>query len=119
MLGTFDDIVARKKPPLSKTIAAGVLGFVGFLLIHGYLLKKHGQTVGKYLWGIRIADLNGNVPDIAKMLLLRYLPISLAALIPLTGGLLPLVDVLFIFRGDRRCIHDLLAGTKVVKVRKS
>ncbi len=30
--------------------------------------------------------------------------------------LLPLLDVLFIFRDDRRCLHDLLAGTKVVMV---
>jgi uncharacterized RDD family membrane protein YckC len=41
------------------------------------------------------------------------------ALIPVIGGFLPLVDVLFIFRHDRRCIHDLLAGTNVVKVRKA
>jgi uncharacterized RDD family membrane protein YckC len=53
------------------------------------------------------------------MILLRYLPISLAALIPVIGPYLSLVDVVFIFGSERRCIHDRLAGTKVVKVRKS
>jgi len=26
------------------------------------------------------------------------------------------VDDLLIFRGDRRCLHDLIAGTKVINV---
>jgi uncharacterized RDD family membrane protein YckC len=36
--------------------------------------------------------------------------------IPLLGGLFSLVNVCFIFRDDRRCIHDLIADTIVVKV---
>ena len=67
---------------------------------------------------IRIADLDANLPDFGKVILLRYLPISLAALIPMVGQFFPLADVLFLFRHDRRCIHERLAGTKVVKVRK-
>jgi uncharacterized RDD family membrane protein YckC len=31
------------------------------------------------------------------------------------GGLLAVVDVLFVFRRDRRCLHDLVAGTRVVR----
>ena len=30
------------------------------------------------------------------------------------GGLFGLVDILFIFGSERRCIHDLIAQTKVV-----
>jgi uncharacterized RDD family membrane protein YckC len=30
------------------------------------------------------------------------------------GPVLALVDVLLIFRNDRRCGHDLIAGTRVV-----
>ena len=87
-----------------------------FLLIHGYLLMKHGQTVGKWLTGIRIADLDGGIPSFGRVVGLRYLPTSVASVIPVVGSIYPLVDVLFIFRSDRRCIHDLLAGTQVVKV---
>jgi len=36
---------------------------------------------------------------------------GLLGLIPLYG----LVDILFIFRSDRRCIHDMIAGTQIVE----
>jgi uncharacterized RDD family membrane protein YckC len=116
MLGYFEYAVARQQPPFLLTFAMAVLGFIGFLLVHGYLLKTNGQTVGKKLTGIRIVDLDGNLPDFAKVILLRYLPMSLVAMIPVLGRWLTLIDVLFIFRQDRRCLHDLLAATKVVKV---
>jgi uncharacterized RDD family membrane protein YckC len=28
--------------------------------------------------------------------------------------LLTVIDVLFVFRDDKRCVHDLIAGTKVI-----
>lgn len=36
--------------------------------------------------------------------------------IPFIGGFMPLIDVLLIFRKSRKCLHDDLAGTIVVKV---
>jgi hypothetical protein len=35
------------------------------------------------------------------------------------GTFLVLVDVLFIFRKDRRCVHDHIAGTRVVNLDRS
>jgi uncharacterized RDD family membrane protein YckC len=35
--------------------------------------------------------------------------------VPMFGGLYSIADVLFIFGKDRRCLHDLLAGTRVVQ----
>jgi len=117
-LGYWDYLATRQQPPFLLTAGAAVIGFVGFVLVHGYLLKTNGQTVGKKLLEIRIVDLDGNVPDFAKMILLRYLPITLATLIPVIGSFLSTIDVLFIFGAERRCIHDLLAGTKVVIAKK-
>ena len=48
---------------------------------------------------------------------LRYLPVQLAGAIPLVGPIIGLVNILMIFRGDRRCGHDLIAGTRVVKAK--
>ncbi|WP_406697624.1 RDD family protein [Singulisphaera sp. Ch08] len=114
LLGTWNYISVGQEPPLGITLAASVLGFLAFLLIHGSFLKANGQTFGKKMTGIRVADLDGNIPNFGKLILWRYLPISVAAVIPLIGPYLSVVNVLFIFRKDRRCLHDLIAGTKVV-----
>jgi uncharacterized RDD family membrane protein YckC len=95
-------------------IGLPILEFLFFLAVHGYLLKKIGQTVGKKLTGIRIVDLDGDVPSFGRLIGLRYLPIFLIMRIPFIGPFSRLLDVLFIFRSDRRCLHDLLAGTRVV-----
>lgn len=114
LVGTWSYVSQGLTPPIGITLAASALGFLGFVLIHGSFLKSNGQTIGKKLAGIRIVDLNGNVPDLGTIILKRYLPISVVALIPMLGTFIPVIDVLFIFRKDRRCLHDLVAGTKVV-----
>lgn len=94
-----------------------LVGLIGFLVLHGYLLHKYGQTIGKRLLGIRIVSAaDGQLVSLGKIFGLRYVPIQLVSIIPYVGNILPLIDVLFIFREDRRCLHDLIAGTKVVKV---
>ena len=75
------------------------------------LLVKNGQTVGKKLVRIKIVDvrtgLNGGfVPNVLE----RGFLMCLLYIIPFFF----FVDALFIFRDDRRCIHDFIAGTKVV-----
>jgi uncharacterized RDD family membrane protein YckC len=116
-MGIWSYVSQGQQPPFMLVVGATALGFLWFLLVHGYLLKKHGQTVGKRLTGIRIADLEGRVPSFSTLIVFRYIPITLCSLIPFVGPYLSLLDVLFIFRGDRRCVHDFIAGTKVVLAR--
>ena len=86
-----------------------------FMAINSYLLLTKGQTLGKWMLGIRIVDAESNGAATAvKLLGLRYVLVLLVRAIPIIGDLLGLADALFIFRGDRRCAHDLIAGTKVV-----
>ena len=95
---------------------AGSIAFVIiFMAINSYLLVTKGQTLGKLALGIRIVDAASNGAATAvKLLGLRYVLVMLVAVIPFIGGLLGVIDFLFIFREDRRCVHDLIAGTKVV-----
>jgi uncharacterized RDD family membrane protein YckC len=80
------------------------------------MLSSSGQTIGKRALGIRIVKVDtgqngGFVPNV----LLRAWLIYLLSVIPILGTILGLVDVLFIFREDKRCIHDLIAGTHVIQ----
>ena len=104
-----------QQPGTEYTVVAVIFGFIFFSLIHGYFLHINGQTIGKKVIGIKIVSTSHDNVSAAKILGQRYLPISLVSAIPVLGQILPLVDVLFIFRGDRRCIHDLIAGTCVIK----
>jgi len=85
-----------------------------FLIINGWILYKHGQTIGKKILNIKIVDLNDNLPEMFASYGLRYFIPALFQLIPFIGWIIPFIDVLFIFGKNRRCIHDYLAGTKVI-----
>lgn len=90
------------------------VGCVVFLILNGYLLFKRGQTIGKVIVKTRIVDMNRNLPNFGKLIILRYFILWLLNLIPIIGGAIGLVNVLFIFGKDCRCLHDYLAGTQVI-----
>lgn len=92
------------------------LGLLAQLLVNGYLLNKYGQTVGKYIAGTRIVSVDDNrILPLWRVFVIRILSVGVISQVPGAGPIFGLVNVLFIFRGDKRCIHDLMAGTKVVK----
>lgn len=100
---------------LVQTVVLALLGIVAFLVVHGYLLARQGQTVGKRLVGTRIVSVQDEkILTFGRVIGLRYLPVWVVSQLPAIGPILGLIDVLFIFRRDRRCVHDLIAGTKVI-----
>ncbi len=100
---------------LGQQALLGVVGFIVYLVLNGYLLAKRGQTIGKALVGTRIVSVDDErILPLTKLLALRVVPVSVVSLVPYVGNILGIINVLFIFRDDRRCVHDLIAGTKVV-----
>jgi uncharacterized RDD family membrane protein YckC len=102
---------------IGQTLLWTAIGFVIFAAVQAYPLNLNGQTWGKKLLDIKIVDLAGSKPELATLFLKRYLPIHAISAIPIAGGIFGLVNVLFIFRADKRCIHDLIAGTRVVSAK--
>jgi uncharacterized RDD family membrane protein YckC len=81
------------------------------LMVQALLLSRLGQSIGKAAMGIRIVDVNtGRNAGFMRNVLLRVIVNWMLCLIPFYM----LVDLAMISRQDRRCVHDLLAGTRVV-----
>jgi uncharacterized RDD family membrane protein YckC len=92
-------------PWLSLVIGAG------FLIMETVMLAKDGQTLRKKALRIRIVKKDtGQNGGFVTNVLLRFVLNGILGLIPFYS----LVDILFIFGPDRRCLHDMIAGTKVV-----
>jgi uncharacterized RDD family membrane protein YckC len=115
--GLYDSFPQATKLTPVQTVLWSAAGLVLFVLLHGYFLKKNGQTIGKRLLRIRIASAaDGSTPPLDRLLLWRVLPVQVVVLIPYVGMLVMLVDALLIFRPDQRCLHDHIARTIVLKV---
>ncbi|WP_241758258.1 RDD family protein [Myxococcus landrumensis] len=77
------------------------------------MVVKTGQSLGKRWRGIRVIRMNGQPITLVRLALLRnLLPVWLSQV----TGVFGLIDALFIFREDHRCLHDHLADTQVVNV---
>ena len=106
---------AQRHRSLGLTILAIVL-FVGLSFAQFWLLTTRGQTLGKIALGLRIVRTkDGRNGGFVTNVLLRVGAGALIGMIPYLGALYTVTDLLFIFRDDRRCLHDLIAGTRVVK----
>jgi uncharacterized RDD family membrane protein YckC len=92
------------------------LGVVLFLVLIGiniFLLATRGKTIGKLWMHIRIVSYpQGQHPDPVKTILLRsFVNALLTNFVPFYA----IIDPCFIFNQNRRCVHDLLAETTVVR----
>lgn len=68
-----------------------------------------GCTPGKWLLGLRVVDHQGRCPIGASRAAMRLLA-YMASSVTLIGG-----HLMAVLRGDRLALHDVLAGTRVVR----
>ena len=99
--------------PTVGLIVALLFGIAAYQI---WLLSTQGQTIGKRIMKLRIvkvADLSNG--GFVTNVLLRIGVTWVATAVPVLGTLFMLGNPLFIFRDDRRCLHDHIAGTCVIK----
>lgn len=93
-----------------------LIGFFLYGLFNGYYLVTYGQTIGKRLLNIKIVDKDTNeIVSFTRVFLIRYCLVSAFGMIPFVGFIFPFIDAVFIFGAPRRCVHDYIAGTIVIK----
>ena len=79
-------------------------------------LYTAGQSIGKRLVGIAILRSDGSRVTLRRLILLRSGVLLILSLVPFAGTVIALLNPLFIFRRDHKCIHDHIADTFVVEV---
>ena len=93
--------------------------------VQAYLVATSGQSVAKKLLKMRIERLDGSAPGFQHGVLIRSwltmamksMLIGLFAMVPPLIGVGFFADAIPILGPDRRCLHDRLAGTRVVRIR--
>ena len=97
-------------------VSVGVLGMLVVLVIDLVMLHRSGQTIGKRMLNVKIIRSDGSRAGLTRIFFLRMLVPGLIGGIPFVGFIFTIVDPLFIFQESRRCVHDLIADTVVIKV---
>jgi uncharacterized RDD family membrane protein YckC len=107
---------------LFRAFVSGGLGlisgvaWIGLVIFQAYLIATTGQSIAKKLFKIKIVKIDDTPVNFVSGVLVRNWLMMVLQQIPVVNMILPLADALFIFRQDRRCIHDLIAGTKVIQL---
>lgn len=115
--GQEPDFSALQAGTLLMGLAVLALGGLTLLVIQIVMLSTRGQTIGKRMLGIRVVRYPGNSQaGFVHGWLLRNLVPGIIQMLPWIGFAFWIADACFIFSQERRCLHDLIAGTKVVKV---
>ena len=95
------------------TLALPVLAIAA---VQWYLIATSGQTVGKKLVGVKIVKTTGEDVNFVSGVILRAWVPAVIGWVPFVGSIFGLVNILFIFGAEHRCLHDMIAGTKVISV---
>jgi uncharacterized RDD family membrane protein YckC len=116
-------------PCLGALVA--LLAWAALLIGQVWLLVTRGQTLGKKAMDIYIMRSDGGLPHVGWLLLREFAIPAAVGILRYAGhqdpspvgqafqgllGFVWLIDALFIFSPTRRCLHDLVAGTHVVKL---
>jgi uncharacterized RDD family membrane protein YckC len=114
--GGFDMMMESQpaEPSLAQNVGAAIAGLAVYAVVNWKSLEKDGQTVGKRIMGTKIVFLDGTQAGAADVVLKRYAVYLLLPHVPYVGGVISLIGLLLIFGGQQRCLHDRVAGTKVV-----
>jgi uncharacterized RDD family membrane protein YckC len=105
----------------AAVFATGMLFYIGSLIdivlwvVVAVMVHRNAQSIGKKLCGIKVARTDGSRATLGRIFWLRNVLNSAFRFVPVIGPLYGLIDILMIFGEQRRCCHDYIADTIVVR----
>ena len=92
-----------------------LLAWLGLNGFQAYKIAATGQALGKKVLRMKTVQRNGQPAGFVRGVFVRCWLVYFATLLaPFGVGLLLFsADGLFVFRRDGRCLHDIVAGTRV------
>lgn len=113
--GYLSTLAEYGKLGFPATLVLTIVGFAFYIAINWKFLSTTGQSIGKKVAKTRIVTMDGRVPPMVDLVGKRYAFFTFVSVIPVVGAVISIANILFIFGRERRCLHDLVAGTRVVK----
>lgn len=117
LTGVSTEVSQGSELSILRSVLACFLSLFIFALVNYQMLVTTGQTIGKRLLDIKMVDQNGDLPGLSSHLVKRYLVYFVPGAVPVFGQLFAVINFCFIFGSHRRCVHDYVAGTRVVNAR--
>ncbi|RSK27666.1 RDD family protein [Bacillus sp. HMF5848] len=108
ILGIVQYIVGFIIPVYDMTATSIISLIITFLYFVWFQSANNGQTLGKKITGIRVANLDGGRVSIGKMLLREMIGKILSSLILFIGYLIAAGK-------QKRALHDYIAQTIVIR----
>jgi uncharacterized RDD family membrane protein YckC len=114
-LGVGSQIFSGEGVGIVTQFLVSLLSLAAFIAINYHFWEKNGQSIGKLAVGTKIVRTNGDRCPASRIITHRILPIYIIQQVPVIGNIVGLVDALLIFRASKKCLHDDIADTIVIK----
>jgi uncharacterized RDD family membrane protein YckC len=113
---TTSQLVENERTAMAVYTTTLLVLIIAIAVVQWILIANGGQSIGKRFMRIRLANRhNDKIPDFAQSVIIR---LWLVNLINVVFPVFYLINVCLIFFEDRRCVHDIMAGTRVIRVVK-
>lgn len=98
-------------------LALGLMIFGAYLPVQGYLVAHRGQSLGKIALNLKIVRNDGGDVGFYDGFFVRTMAFRASTRLPYVGRAAMVMDTVMLFtQRDHRTLHDLLAGTRVVRL---
>jgi len=110
-------VLMSKKGSESMLYVSAALTLVTVLpfAVYQFYLVAQGQSLGKRVAKTRVVRLDGSAPGFVHGVVLRNWLLLVVGVVPGIGGIISLVDLMMVFRTDRRSLRDHIASTRVIQ----